>query len=88
MNFGANDLLYTDEDIINQSWEEGIIPLNWGRANVKFIKKLYKPNYNLPSSYRPISLTSLFSVVAKLMERIITYVKLEGFVEMDNILDQ
>ncbi|CAG2242078.1 unnamed protein product [Mytilus edulis] len=59
---------------------KGIIPLNWRRANVK----LYKPNYNLPSSYRPISLTS---VVAKLMERIITY-RLEGFVEMNNIMDQ
>ncbi|CAG2222079.1 unnamed protein product [Mytilus edulis] len=48
------------------------------------LQELYKPNYNLPSSYRPISLTS---VVAKLMERIITY-RLEGFVEMNNIMDQ
>ncbi|CAG2198582.1 unnamed protein product [Mytilus edulis] len=81
---GGSELKSKLLDIINQSWEEGIIPLNWRRANVKFIKKLYKPNYNLPSSYRPISLTS---VVAKLMERIITY-RLEGFVEMNNIMDQ
>ncbi|CAC5388844.1 unnamed protein product [Mytilus coruscus] len=55
-----------------------------GEEQISNFKKLNKPNYNLPSSYRPISLTS---VVAKLMERIITY-RLEGFVEMNNIMDQ
>jgi hypothetical protein len=44
-------------DMINQSWEEGVLPIEWRRANVKFLKKLNKTNYNLPSSYRPISLT-------------------------------
>ena len=70
-------------DIINQSWEEGVLPMEWRRANVKFLKKLNKTNYNLPSSYRPISLTS---VVVKMMERIIKF-KLEAFVERFHILD-
>jgi hypothetical protein len=52
-------------DIINQSWEEGVLPMEWRRANVKFLKKLNKTNYNLPSSYRPISLTN---VVVKMMQ--------------------
>ena len=57
--------------------------MEWRRANVKFLKKLNKTNYNLPSSYRPISLTS---VVVKMMERIITF-RLEAFVERFHILD-
>ena len=48
-----------------------------------------KPYYNNPSSYRPISLTS---IIGKLMERIITN-RLEGYVETNdrkdyNIIDQ
>jgi hypothetical protein len=43
--------------------------MEWRRANVKFLKKFNKTNYNLPSFYRPISLTS---VVVKMMERIET----------------
>jgi len=70
-------------EIFNQSWESGILPMNWRRANVKFLKKPNKANYNQASSYRPISLTS---VVAKIMERIITY-RLEGFAETFNIID-
>jgi hypothetical protein len=70
-------------DIINQSWEEGVLPMEWRRANVKVFKKLIKTNYNLLSSYRPISLTS---VVVKMMERIIQ-VRLEVFVERFHILD-
>ena len=42
------------------------------------------PNYNNPSSYRPISLTS---IIGKLMERIITS-RLEGYVETNDILDE
>jgi hypothetical protein len=70
-------------DIINQSWEEGVLPIEWRRANVKFLKKLNKTNYNLLSSYRSISLTS---VVVKMMERIIKF-RLEAFVERFHILD-
>lgn len=29
-------------EIINQSWEQGKLPINWRRANVKFIKKSYR----------------------------------------------
>ena len=45
--------------IFNKSWQEGQIPVQWKRANVKFLKKPGKINYNSPSSYRPISLTSI-----------------------------
>ena len=41
-----------------------------------------KPNYNNPSSYRPISLTS---IIGKQMERIIAS-RQEGYVETNNIL--
>ena len=40
--------------------------------------------YNIPSAYRPISLTS---VVGKLMERIVTS-RLEAYLESNNILDK
>ncbi|VDI80206.1 Hypothetical predicted protein [Mytilus galloprovincialis] len=40
INGGGSELKSKLLDIINQSWEEGIIPLNWRRANVKFIKKI------------------------------------------------
>jgi hypothetical protein len=64
------------------SEKEGYLPKQWKKANVKFIKKTGKPNYNKPSSYRPISLTS---IIGKLMERIITS-RLEGYVETNDIL--
>jgi hypothetical protein len=37
----------------------GYLPKQWKKANVKFLKKTGKPNYNNPSSYRPISLTNI-----------------------------
>jgi hypothetical protein len=70
--------------IFIKSWNDGYLPKQWKKANVKFLKKPGKPNYNNPSSYRPISLTS---IIGKLMERIITS-RLEGFVETNDILDE
>ncbi|CAG2192488.1 unnamed protein product [Mytilus edulis] len=70
-------------EIMNRSWEEGILPQNWKMANVKFLKKAHKLSYNNPSAYRPISLTS---VVSKLMERIVLY-RIEEYVETNNIID-
>ncbi|CAC5403648.1 unnamed protein product [Mytilus coruscus] len=70
--------------IFNKSITEGRIPIQWKRANVKCLKKPGKSNYNNPSSYRPISLTS---VLGKTMERIITN-RIECFVESENILDK
>ena len=69
--------------IFIKSWNEGYLPKQWKKANVKFLKKPGKPNYNNPS-YQPISLTS---IIGKLMERIITS-HLEGFVETNDILDE
>ena len=45
-----------------------MLPQQWKTAKVKLLKKTGKPDYHNPSSYRPISLTS---VLGKCMERII-----------------
>ncbi|VDI25109.1 Hypothetical predicted protein, partial [Mytilus galloprovincialis] len=79
----GDSLISTLLHIFNKSIEEGRIPIQWKRANVKFLKKAGKSNYNHPSSYRPISLTS---VLGKTMERIIT-TRVECYVESENILD-
>lgn len=54
-------------DIINEIWETGIIPKSW---KLSLILPMKKPNKDpaLPSSYRPIALTSC---VCKLMEKMI-----------------
>ena len=52
----------------NMSWIEGQLPSTWKSANVTFLRKQGKSDYYSPSSYRPISLTS---VLGKLMEGII-----------------
>ncbi|XP_063409131.1 uncharacterized protein LOC134692603 [Mytilus trossulus] len=57
---GDDNLYSTLLYIMNKSWDEGSLPKSWKQANVKFIKKIGKPNYNNPSSYRPISLTSIY----------------------------
>ena len=49
----------------------------------RFLKKPGKPNYHNPSSYRPISLTS---VLGKCMERIIV-TRLYSYVEHNNHID-
>ena len=63
--------------VINQSWEQGKLPQEWKTANIKFLRKHGKTNYYSPSSYRPISLTS---VVCKIMERVILN-RLSSYVE-------
>ena len=52
--------------IFTQSYETGILPKDWLTANIVAIYK--KGNKNLPSNYRPVSLTC---VTTKLMEHII-----------------
>ena len=69
---------------MNMSWEKGILSIQWRQASVKFLKKMNKSSYNIPSAYRPISLTS---VVEKLMERIVTS-RLEAYLESNNIFDK
>ena len=63
--------------IFNISWLEGQLPSTWKSANVQFLRKQGKSDYYSPSSYRPISLTS---VLGKLMERIIL-ARLEAYIE-------
>ena len=40
------------------SFRSGNIPPEWKTADVKFLRKAGKKNYNIASAYRPISLTS------------------------------
>ena len=60
-----------------------MLPQQWKTAKVKFLKKPGKPNYHNPSSYRPISLTSVLSTC---MERIIV-TRLYSYVEHNNHID-
>ena len=70
--------------IFNSSWSAGQLPLGWRCASVKFLRKQGKTDYYSPSSYRPISLTS---VLCKLMERIVLS-RLEAYVEGKRLLDE
>ena len=65
------------------SFKTGTLPSDWKSADVKFLRKSGKKNYNTASAYRPISLTSC---LGKCLERIIT-VRLNGFLEHNNIID-
>ena len=56
------------KSLFQKSWQERMLPQQWKTAKVKFLRKPGKANYHNPSSYRPISLTS---VLGKCMERII-----------------
>ena len=52
--------------IFKKSLDEGVVPLDWRAANVVPLYK--KGSKNLPSNYRPVSLTS---VICKILESII-----------------
>ncbi|MEW8548508.1 MAG: reverse transcriptase domain-containing protein, partial [Candidatus Thiodiazotropha sp.] len=69
--------------IFNLSWRTGKLPDVWSHASVKFLRKHNKSDFYSPSSYRPISLTS---VLCKLMERIVMK-RLESHVEGNQLLD-
>jgi hypothetical protein len=70
----ADFLLYSPKsfrsillDLFNFSWQHGVIPADWLRADVCVIRKPGSPSDQL-DSYRPISLTS---VVMKSFERLV-----------------
>ena len=69
--------------LFSMSFRTGSIPLEWKKADVKFLRKSGKKNYNSASAYRPISLTSC---LGKCLERIIT-VRLNGFIEHNKLID-
>ena len=69
--------------IFNLSWYTGRLPDTWRHATVKFLRKHNKTNFYCPSSYRPISFTS---VLCKLMERVVLK-RLESHVESNQLLD-
>ena len=66
----------------NNAWENGEFPDEWLQAYVVPILKTGKPRH-LPTSYRPISLTSCAS---KLFEKLVN-VRLSYFLEANSILD-
>ena len=65
--------------IFNKSLDDGTLPLDWKTASVKPIFK--KGKKNIPSNYRPVSLTS---VCSKLMERMIRD-KVMDYFESNNL---
>ena len=69
--------------LFNKIWFSGELPMCWLHS---IIVPLHKPNKptNLPSSSRPISLTSH---LCKLMERMVT-VRLRWYLESNNLLNQ
>ena len=69
--------------IFNLSWCTGRLLDTWRHAAVKFLRKHNKTDFYSPSSYRPISLTS---VLCKLMERIVLK-RLGSHVESNQLLD-
>ena len=80
----ANDeLVKAIHRVFALSFRTGNIPSDWKKADVKFLRKPGKKNYNSASPYRPISLTSC---LGKCLERIIT-VRLNGFIEHNKIID-
>ncbi|MCG7878799.1 MAG: reverse transcriptase domain-containing protein [Candidatus Thiodiazotropha endolucinida] len=76
-------LIEAVNSLFRRSWDEGILPAQWKEAKVKFLKKAGKASYHNPSSYRPISLTS---ILGKCMERII-YTRLYSYAEHHNLID-
>ena len=70
--------------IFNSSWSAKQLPMAWEYAYVKFLHKQGKTDYYFPSSYRPISLTS---VLGKVKEWIILS-RLEAYVEGNRLLDE
>ncbi|MEW8548387.1 MAG: reverse transcriptase domain-containing protein [Candidatus Thiodiazotropha sp.] len=70
--------------LFQMSWQTSTVPMQWKKAEVKFLRKSGKKGYHDPGAYRPISLTSY---LCKCLERIITY-RLYGFVEHFSLLDK
>lgn len=68
-------------DFFNTCWKNDKIPIAWKQAQVVAIPKVGKPK-NLPSSYRPISLTPH---LGKIYERIIKN-RMEYFLDKNNII--
>ena len=69
--------------LLKKIWFAGELPMCWLHSIIVPLHKLNKPT-NLPSSHRPISLTSH---LCKLMERMVT-VRLRWYLESNNLLKQ
>ena len=57
--FSGSNFVETIRTIINMTWVKEELPTEWKTANVKLLRKQGKIYYYSPSSYRPISLTSV-----------------------------
>ena len=67
------------------SYYSGYVPQNWLMANVVFLSKPGKASYSLPSSFRPICLTSF---VFKNMERLVYWNLLETSLQDNPLHDR
>ena len=70
------------QEIYNCCWIEGYLPDSWNHA---VITPIHKPNADksLPSSYRPISITSAYS---KVLEKMVAQ-RLSWYIESTNIIN-
>ncbi|CAC5356601.1 unnamed protein product [Mytilus coruscus] len=66
--FAGENLIEAIRTMVDLTLKHGQLPQEWKTANIKFLRKQGKTNYYSPSSYRPISLTS---VMCKITERIV-----------------
>ena len=82
--FAGENFIEAIHGMVNLTWKQGKLPQEWKTANIKFLRKQGKTNYYSPSSYRPISLTS---VMCKITERIVLN-RLAAFVEGMKIIDE
>ena len=58
LKYGGNDLYRALAAVFNFSWRQAVVPLSWKQANVMSLYK-GKGGRSQPSSYRPISITSM-----------------------------
>src|SRR4051812_5381959 len=70
-------LLEVVTELINLSWEKGIVPEQWRTANICMLLKPGKTDTTTAASFRPISITSC---LARLAERVIK-VRLTAFLD-------
>ena len=69
-------------DLFNMCWTKSIWP--WGTSKINFIKKTGKSAYDIPPSFRHISITSH---IGKLFERMIKR-RLRTFLEEESIIEE
>ena len=80
---GNDEMVKAIHRVFALSFRTGNIPSDLKKADVKFLWKAGKKNYNSASAYRLIKLTSC---IGKCLEIIIT-ARLNGFIEHNKMID-